>query len=292
MSALLREPAVGETIATLAPLREVIAEHSLSARKALGQNFLLDLNLTRRIARAGGALDEGTVIEIGPGPGGLTRALLLEGATRLVAVEKDARCVAALGPLVDAAQGRLTLHEADALTVNLETLGPAPRRVVANLPYNLATALLLQWLASIERQPGTLKRLTLLFQKEVAARLVAGPRSHPYGRLSVIAQWLCEVERLFDIPPRAFTPPPGVTSTLVALTPRTRPLAPASLSALEAVTAAAFGQRRKMLRQSLRSLGVPVTPLLAAAAAPETARAEELSVEQFCAVAQVLEKAR
>ncbi|MGH6946692.1 MAG: 16S rRNA (adenine(1518)-N(6)/adenine(1519)-N(6))-dimethyltransferase RsmA [Kiloniellales bacterium] len=286
------EPAVAQSIESLAPLREVIAQHGLSARKALGQNFLLDLNLTRRIARAGGALGGGTVIEVGPGPGGLTRALLLEGARCLVAIEKDVRCVAALGPLVEAARGSLALKHADALAVDLETLGPPPRRVVANLPYNLATALLLQWLASIERRPGAVERLTLLFQKEVAARLTAEPRSGAYGRLSVIAQWLCDVERLFDIPPRAFTPPPKVISTLVALTPRARPLAPASRSALEAVSAAAFGQRRKMLRQSLKSLGVPVAPLLAAADAPETARAEELSVEQFCALARALEKER
>ena len=268
----------------LPPLREVIARHGLGARRALGQHFLLDLNLTARIARAAGELGRATVIEIGPGPGGLTRALLQAGARRVVAVERDERCIAALQELAAAYPGRLELIAADALTVDVAALGPAPRKIVANLPYNIATALLLQWLPTIR----AFERLTLMFQKEVAARLVGRPRSKDYGRLSVVTQWLAETRRLFDIPARAFVPPPKVTSTVVELVPRPAPLCAAELADLERVTAAAFGQRRKMLRQSLRSLTPDVGALLAAAQVPETARAEELSIEQFCALARAL----
>jgi 16S rRNA (adenine1518-N6/adenine1519-N6)-dimethyltransferase len=264
----------------------VIARHGIAARKSLGQNFIFDLNLTRRIARAAGALDAGTTIEIGPGPGGLTRALLDEGAGHIVAIERDARCIAALGELASREPGRLTIVEGDALATDPATLGAAPRRIVANLPYNIATALLLRWLDRI----GDYESLTLMFQREVAERLVAVPRSPAYGRLSVLTQWLCEARILFDIPPRAFTPPPKVTSSVVRLVPRATPLAPADKATLERVTAAAFGQRRKMLRSSLKSLGVPVEALLAAADIAATARAEELSVAQFCAIAQAIDK--
>ena len=264
----------------------MIARHGIAARKSLGQNFIFDLNLTRRIARAAGALDAGTTIEIGPGPGGLTRALLAEGAGHVVAIERDARCIAALGELAARYPGRLTIVEGDALTIDPATLGEAPRRIVANLPYNIATALLLRWLDRI----GDYESLTLMFQREVGERLTAAPRGPAYGRLSVLTQWLCEVRILFDIPPRAFTPAPKVTSSVVRLVPRSAPLAPADKPTLERVTAAAFGQRRKMLRSSLKSLGVPVEPLLAATDIPATARAEELSVAQFCALARAIDK--
>lgn len=275
---------VQAAIAALPPLREVIAANDLGARKQLGQNFLLDLNLTGRIARAAGDLSQGTVIEVGPGPGGLTRALLLAGAGRVVAIERDPRCIAALQPLVKAAAGRLKLIEADALSVDIATLGPAPRRIVANLPYNVATPLLMGWLDALP----ALQDMTLMFQKEVAERLRAGRGEGAYGRLSVIVQWLCTADLLFDIPPRAFTPPPKVTSSVVHLVPRAQPLAPAEKKTLERVTAAAFGQRRKMLRQSLKSLGVDPLALLAAAGIEPTLRAEQLSIEQFCALADAL----
>jgi 16S rRNA (adenine1518-N6/adenine1519-N6)-dimethyltransferase len=267
----------------LPPLRDVIARHGLGARRALGQHFLLDLNLTRRIARAAGDLATGTVIEVGPGPGGLTRALLELGARDLVAIERDARCAGALAELAAAWPGRLTVMLADALKVDAGRLGAPPRRIVANLPYNVATPLLLRWLAQIEAFAG----LTLMFQKEVADRLLAAPRSKDYGRLSVLTQWLAAPRRLFDIPARAFTPPPKVTSTVVQLTPLPRPAFAADRVVLERVTAAAFGQRRKMLRQSLKSLAAgDASALLARAGVPETARAEELSVAQFCALAR------
>jgi 16S rRNA (adenine1518-N6/adenine1519-N6)-dimethyltransferase len=268
--------------AALPPLRDVIARHGIAARRSLGQNFLFDLNLTRRIARAAGPLADGTVIEIGPGPGGLTRALLDEGAARVIAIERDRRCLDALAELAAAYPGRLEIIEGDALALDAAELGEPPRRIAANLPYNIATALLLRWLDRI----GAYQSLTLMFQREVAERLVAAPRSPAYGRLSVPVQWLCEAKILFDIPPGAFTPAPKVTSSVVRLVPRPAPLAPADKTVLERVTAAAFGQRRKMLRSSLKSLGLPVEPLLAAAEIPGTARAEELSVAQFCALAR------
>jgi 16S rRNA (adenine1518-N6/adenine1519-N6)-dimethyltransferase len=273
----------------LPPLREVIARHGLGAVRALGQHFLLDLNLTRRIARAAGPLTDGSTIEVGPGPGGLTRALLIEGAAKIYAIEKDRRCLGALAELVAAFPGRLEVVEADALEVDVATLGAAPRRIVANLPYNISTVLLIRWLARLAEAPGCLESLTLMFQKEVAQRLTAAPGSRTYGRLSIPTQWLCETRTLFDVPARAFTPPPKVTSTVVGLVPRPAPSHPASLGHLERVTAAAFGQRRKMLRQSLRGLGVDTMALIAAAGIEETARAEELSVAQFCALARALE---
>jgi 16S rRNA (adenine1518-N6/adenine1519-N6)-dimethyltransferase len=264
----------------------VIRRFGLSARQSLGQNFLLDLNLTRRIARAAAPLDQASVIEIGPGPGALTRALLIEGATHVTAIERDSRCLGALAEIAGAFPGRLTVIEADALEASLPDLVPPPRKIVANLPYNIATPLLLRWLGEV----GAYESLTLMFQKEVAQRLAAAPRSKEYGRLSVLTQWICRVEALFDIPPAAFVPAPKVTSTLVRLTPRATPLAPCRRDLLERVTAAAFGQRRKMLRQSLRALGGDTAALLAAAGVEPTARAEELSVEEFCALARSIDR--
>ncbi len=264
------------------PLREVIARHGIAARKSLGQNFLLDLNLTGRIARAAGRLDDVTVVEIGPGPGGLTRALLAAGAGRIVAIERDPRCLAALSELAAAHPGRLELVAGDALGLDPAALCAPPRKIVANLPYNIATALLIGWLDRI----GEYRSLTLMFQREVALRLTAAPRSKSYGRLSVLAQWLAEPRILFDVPPRAFAPPPKVTSSVVGFRPRAEPLAPAAKAVLERVAAAAFGQRRKMLRSSLKALGLPVAPLLERAGIAPTARAEELSVAEFCALAR------
>lgn len=266
----------------LPPLREVIARFGLEARKSLGQNFLLDLNLTGRIARSAGNLTGVTVMEVGPGPGGLTRALLASEARAVVAVERDRRFIEALQDVVEAAAGRLSIVEADALTVDPVELLPAPRAIVANLPYNVATPLLLGWLERIEQFVS----LTLMFQKEVADRLVARPGSKAYGRLSVITQWRADARVQFNLPPRAFTPPPKVESTVVRLTPRPDP-EPAEWRAVEQVTAAAFGQRRKMLRQSLKSLG-DAEGLLEETGIPPTARAEEVDVAGFAALARAL----
>jgi 16S rRNA (adenine1518-N6/adenine1519-N6)-dimethyltransferase len=267
---------------TLPPLREVIARHGLAARHSLGQHFLLDLNLTGRIARSAGDLESGTTIEIGPGPGGLTRSLLAHGARHVVAIERDERCLPALAEIAAAWPGRLEVIPGDALRIDATRLGERPRRIVANLPYNVATPLLLAWLAAAPH----FERLVLMFQREVADRLISQPRSKAYGRLSVATQWRCQVRRLFDIPPRAFTPAPKVISTVVELTPRAAPLAAADPALLERVTAAAFGQRRKMLRQSLRSLTPDSIRLLAAAGIEETRRAEDLSIAEFAALAE------
>lgn len=274
---------MAEPTTALPPLREVIRRHGLTARRSLGQNFLLDSNLTARIARAAGPLAGINVIEIGPGPGGLTRALLQERVNSVAAVERDDRCVAALAELA-ATDPRLKVVADDAMEIDPALLVPSPRKIVANLPYNIATALLLRWLPDIT----AFQELTLMFQKEVAARLMAKPGNRDYGRLSVLVQWLCEVTALFDIKPSAFVPPPKVTSTLVRIVPRPRPLAPCAQTDLERVTAAAFGQRRKMLRQSLKSLRVPADALLRGAAIAPERRAEELSVEEFCALARVI----
>ncbi len=268
----------------LPPLREVIAQHELAARKSLGQNFLLDLNLTRKIARAAMPWSDATVIEIGPGPGGLTRALLLEDAPRVVAVERDDRCIAALQSVIAAAGGRLTVHAGDALETDFATLTPPPWQVVANLPYNIATPLLLGWLT----QAQNFTRITVLVQKEVAERLAAKPGGKTYGRLAVAAQWRAEVRLLFDIGPQAFVPAPKVTSTIVELTPRAKPLAEAEWSKLERVTAAAFNQRRKMLRAALKSLWPDADAKLEQAGIDPTRRAETLSIEEFCALARLL----
>ena len=270
----------------LPPLREIIARYGIVAHKRLGQNFLLDLNLTGRIARAAGRLDQATVIEIGPGPGGLTRALLASGTRRVVAIERDRRCLAALGELAAAYPGRLDLVAGDALEIDPATLSEKPRKIVANLPYNIATPLLLGWLERVREYES----LTLMFQREVAERLTALPRSKSYGRLSVLAQWLAEVQILFDVPAQAFVPPPRVTSSVVAILPRAEPLAPARRPALERITAAAFGQRRKMLRTSLKPLGLAVGPMLERAGVAPTARAEELSVAEFCALARAIDE--
>lgn len=270
----------------LPPLRDVIARHGLAARKSLGQNFLLDLNLTRRIARSAGSLADHTIVEVGPGPGGLTRALLMEGARRVVAIERDERCLPALAEIEAAAPGRLTVIHGDALEVNMAALVDGPARVVANLPYNVATPLLVNWLET-DPWPPWFSSLTLMFQREVAERIVAEPGSKDYGRLGVLAQWRTEPDILFDIGPKAFTPPPKVTSSVVHLIPRVLPIA-CELRLLERLTAAAFGQRRKMLRSSLQSLGVPAAELLAAAGIEPTERAERLTVDQFCALARML----
>jgi 16S rRNA (adenine1518-N6/adenine1519-N6)-dimethyltransferase len=270
-----------DALARLPPLRETISAHGLDARKQLGQHFLLDLNLTRRIARSAAPLHEGTTIEVGPGPGGLTRALLMEGAGRVVAIEVDRRAIAALGELQQAADGRLDIIEADALAIDITSLGPPPRRIVANLPYNVSTPLLLRWLHAAD----ALTDMVLMFQKEVVDRLVARPRSKAYGRLSVIAQHVCTVRPLFDIAPSAFVPPPKVTSSVVRLTPLPPSQRLADLVPLERVTAAAFGQRRKMLRGSLSSLFDDPTSLLHSLDLSPTARAEELAVADFVRLA-------
>jgi 16S rRNA (adenine1518-N6/adenine1519-N6)-dimethyltransferase len=269
----------------LPPLREVIRRHDLKPRKSLGQNFLLDLNLTARIARAGGSLAGVTVVEIGPGPGGLTRALLAEGAARVIAVERDERAVAALGEIAARYPDRLSVIAGDALEFDaLSHLGRGPVRVIANLPYNIATALLVRWL-SVEPWPPWYDSLVLMFQREVAERIVAPPGSKTFGRLSVLAGWRTEAKILFDVSAAAFVPPPKVTSSIVRLVPRPAPL-PCDRRILERVTEAAFGQRRKMLRQSLRSLGTDPRPLLAAAGIAETARAEDIPVAGFVALAR------
>jgi 16S rRNA (adenine1518-N6/adenine1519-N6)-dimethyltransferase len=269
----------------LPPLREVIRRHELRAKKSLGQNFLLDLNLTGRIARVAGPLEGVTVVEIGPGPGGLTRALLAAGARRVIAVERDPRAMAALAEIAARYPGRLEAVEGDALIFDPRPcLGGKPARVVANLPYNIATALLVGWLG-VEPWPPWYDRLVLMFQREVAERIVAAPGTKAYGRLSVLAQWRCEARILFDVPASAFVPPPRVMSSLVALVPRASPL-PCDRRALERVTAAAFGQRRKMLRQSLKSLGCDPAALLAEAAIEPTARAEAIAVDGFVALAR------
>jgi len=271
-------------VAALPPLRETIATHGLDARKRFGQHFLLDLNLTRRIARAAAPLDQGTIIEIGPGPGGLTRALLLEGAARVVAVEVDPRPLAALAELAAAADGRLQVIEADALTVDLTDLGPAPRRIVANLPYNVSTPLLVRWL----QRADAIEDMVLMFQKEVVDRLVAAPRSKDYGRLSVLAQHVCTVRRLFDVPASAFVPPPKVTSSVARLTPKPTGEYLANLAPLEKITAAAFGQRRKMLRGSLAGVFADPVAVLEGLGLAPTARAEELTVADFVRLAGAL----
>ena len=272
-------------IDTLPPLRDAIRRYGLTPRKSLGQNFLLDLNLTGRIARAAGPLDGVTVIEVGPGPGGLTRALIAEGARHVIAIERDDRAIAALAEIAEHYPGRLTVVAADALTFDVAPfLKDGPVRVVANLPYNIATALLIGWLTA-EPWPPWYDRLTLMFQREVAERIVAGPGSKTYGRLSVLAGWRTQAKMLFDIAPSAFVPPPNVTSTVVQFVPRAAPL-PCDRRTLERVTEAAFGQRRKMLRQSLRSLGVDPLPLLESAGIDPTARAEDIAVEGFVALAR------
>jgi len=271
----------------LPPLREVIERHGLRAKKELGQNFLLDLNLTGKIARAAGPLDKALVIEVGPGPGGLTRALLAHGAGHVVAIERDARCIGALEEIAAHYPGRLDIIPGDAMKADYGALaaGHDDVRIIANLPYNIGTQLLIGWIATLEWPPFW-RSMTLMFQREVAERIVATREDDAYGRLGVLTGWRCEARILFDLPPQAFTPPPKVTSSVVQLTPRPSPL-PAPLAALERITESAFGQRRKMLRQSLKSLGGET--LLAAAGIDGTRRAETLSVAEFAALANMLE---
>jgi 16S rRNA (adenine1518-N6/adenine1519-N6)-dimethyltransferase len=271
----------------LPPLREVIRRHGLGARKSLGQNFLLDLNLTARIARAAGPLDGVTVIEVGPGPGGLTRALLALGARRVIAIERDDRAVAALQQIAEHYPGRLDIVADDALTFDVRSrLDHGPARIVANLPYNIATALLVSWVTA-EPWPPWYEAAILMFQREVAERIVAKPGSKNYSRLSVLVGWRCEARILFDVAASAFVPPPKVTSSLVRLVPRAEPLA-CDRKTLERVTEAAFGQRRKMLRQSLKSLDTDVAGLLADAEIDPTARPQDISVEGFVRLARAL----
>jgi 16S rRNA (adenine1518-N6/adenine1519-N6)-dimethyltransferase len=273
----------------LPPLREVIASLGLSARRSLGQNFLLDLNLTRRIAREAGPLEGRTVLEVGPGPGGLTRALLAEGAAEVVAIERDARCLPALAEIGRAYPGRLTVVEGDALEADEPALlqGRGRAIVVANLPYNVATALLVKWLA-LDAWPPWYESLTLMFQREVAERIVAQPSTPAYGRLSVISQWRTRPKILFDVNRSAFTPAPKVTSSVVRFEALAKPRGEAQPKLLERATAAAFGQRRKMLRSSLKTLGPQSDALIAKAGLDPTARAEDVAVEGFAALARAL----
>ena len=267
----------------LPPLREVIATHDLSAQKKFGQNFLFDLNLTGRIARAAAPLDDATVIEIGPGPGGLTRALLFNGAKNLTVIERDPRCQPVLEQISNHYPDALHVIDGDALDVDVTKLGPAPRKIVANLPYNVGTQLLLGWLMQIDQFAS----LTLMFQKEVAERVVARPKTKAYGRLSVLCQYLCDCDILFDVHRSAFTPPPKVTSAVVQLRPKADRGTDINLDSLAQITQAAFGQRRKMLRASLKTLNVNVGELLAKSGITETVRAEELSVADFVRLTQV-----
>ena len=269
----------------LPPLREVIARYGIRARRQLGQHFLLDLNLCRRIVRAAGDIAGKTVVEIGPGPGGLTRTLLETEAARVIAVERDPRCIDALSDLSRRYANRLDVVAGDALDFDISALvGTGRVAVVANLPYNVATPLLIGWLRNVD----SISAMTLMFQKEVAERIVAAPGTGAYGRLAVVAQWLCEARRAFDVAPTAFVPPPRVTSTVVNLLPRDAPLAPADMAVLETVTAAAFGRRRKMLRSALAGLVEDPEALLEQAGIAATARAETLPPEAFCALARGL----
>ncbi|MHA3913401.1 16S rRNA (adenine(1518)-N(6)/adenine(1519)-N(6))-dimethyltransferase RsmA [Halovulum sp. GXIMD14793] len=271
----------------LPPLREVIATHGLSARKSLGQNFLLDLNLTRKIARATGDLTTCDVLEVGPGPGGLTRALLMEGARRVVAIERDDRCLQALEDIASAYPDRLTVVSGDALQIDPAPHLTQPVRIAANLPYNIGTELLVRWLTP-KSWPPLWQSMTLMFQREVAERIVATPGSKSYGRLSVLAQWRSDARIVFDLPPQAFTPPPKVTSSVVHLERLKTPRYPADADKLQRLTAAAFGQRRKMLRASLKSLAPDAEARIAACDIDPTARAETLTLEQFCQLSNAL----
>jgi 16S rRNA (adenine1518-N6/adenine1519-N6)-dimethyltransferase len=269
----------------LPPLREVIARHGLDALKSLGQNFLLDLNITQKVARNAGRIDDAIVVEIGPGPGGLTRALLALGAKHVIAIERDRRAIPALAEISDHYPGRLTVIEGDALTIDIAQLAQpgVPLKIVANLPYNIGTQLLVNWLTI--PWPPFWQSLTLMFQKEVGERIVAEAGDDHYGRLGVLCGWLTKAEMMFDLSPQAFTPPPKVTSTVVHIEPRANPI-PCELAKLERVTHAAFGQRRKMLRQSLKPLGGEA--LLNKAEIDASRRAETLSIEEFCRIANLL----
>jgi 16S rRNA (adenine1518-N6/adenine1519-N6)-dimethyltransferase len=281
----MNEPADGDltaSIDTLPPLRLLVESMDMRARKSLGQNFLFDLNLTRKIARSAGPLT-GTTIEIGPGPGGLTRALLLEHAAHVIAIEKDRRASAVLSSLSAAAGDRLTLIEADALTSPIWELGTAPRRIIANLPYNIATTLLIQWLA----HASCFDSMTLMFQREVAERITARPAEAAYGRLSVLTRWLADAEILFDVPASAFVPQPKIISSIVQIVPLAQPRYPCSQHALEFITRTAFGQRRKMLRSSLKKINGD--QLLAEAGIAPESRPQDIDIEEFCKLANLYE---
>lgn len=275
------------TIDGLPPLREVIRAHDLVAKKQLGQNFLLDLNLTAKIARSAGDLSACDVLEVGPGPGGLTRGLLVEGARRVLAVEKDPRCMPALAEIAAAYPGRLEVINGDALEVDALAHLTAPVRIIANLPYNVGTELLIRWLTP-KVWPPFWDSLTLMFQKEVAERIVAKPRTEHYGRLALLAQWRCDAKIVLVLPPEAFTPAPKVHSAVVHLTRLMEPRYPADEAVLNRITAIAFNQRRKMLRSSLKGMGPAIEAQLVAAGIEPTARAEEISLERFCALARVV----
>lgn len=276
---------------TLPSLERIIQRHGLSAKKSLGQHFLLDAAITDDIARYAGDLTQTNVIEIGPGPGGLTRSLLAAGAKQVIAVEKDERCIHALAEIKIIAGEQLQIIPADALETDAMTLAPAPRKVVANLPYNIGTELLLHWLDAIYQQgANAFESLTLMFQKEVAERIVAAPHTKDFGRLSVISQWLCEVRYDFKLPPEAFSPPPKVSSAVVTLIPRAKPLVDVKKETLELVVAKAFGQRRKMLRQALKGLAIPAEALLAAANIEPTLRAEALDVKTLANLAKTYQR--
>ncbi len=273
---------VKKQISALPPLSQLVSESQLYAKKSLGQNFLFDLNLTAKIASQT-LVSDGTIIEVGPGPGGLTRSLLTQTDAAIIAIEKDRRAIGFLDHLVAAAQGRLSLHEADALKAPLWEMGSAPRAIVANLPYNIATSLLLNWLS----HATDFTSFVLMFQKEVAMRICARPSSPAYGRLSIISQWLTTTELLFDIPPEAFVPAPKITSSVVRLVPRAEPLFPCDKNVLETVTAKAFSQRRKMMRASFKSLGGET--MLREVGIDPTIRPQDLEIEAFCALARHLE---
>ncbi len=275
------------TIDGLPPLREVIRAHDLVAKRQLGQNFLLDLNLTAKIARSAGDLTACDVLEVGPGPGGLTRGLLAEGARHVVAVEKDARCIPALTQIADAHPGRLTVIHGDALDLDLLAHLTPPVRIIANLPYNIGTELLIRWLTP-KAWPPVWTSLTLMFQKEVAMRIVAQPRSDHYGRLALLVQWRCDAKIVLTLPPEAFTPAPKVHSAVVHLTRLAAPRFAAPEAVLNRITTMAFNQRRKMLRSSLKAMGPEIEDQLIAAGIAPTARAEEISLEQFCALARIV----
>lgn len=268
----------------LPPLRDVIAQNDLRAEKKLGQNFILDLNITDKIARAAGKMTERNVVEIGPGPGGLTRSLLRQNPLSLTAVEFDLRAVHALAPVQAAAEGKLKIVNADALRQNLLDLVPAPRGIVANLPYNIATPLLTGWLEQLRDNPGCFDSMVLMFQKEVAMRITATPDDKEYGRLAIISQWLCDVDRVFDLPPSAFVPPPSVTSSVVRFIPKTLPADAPAFATVEKITAAAFGQRRKMLKSCLKQW----PGLLEKAGIDGTLRAEQVPVSDFIRLAKAL----
>ena len=272
---------INTKIFNLPPIAVVVEKYDLTPNKSWGQNFIFDLNLTRKIARAANLSSNETIFEIGPGPGALTRALFIEGAGKIIAIERDKRAITALSELVDICNGKLELIPDDALKVPINKMGVLPRRIVANLPYNIATQLLLNWLQT----PNAFKAITVMVQKEVAMRICAKPGSSNYGRLSIITQWLTRPKMLFDIPASAFHPKPKVTSTLLEIIPRSQPLFPAKRQILEKITAQAFGQRRKMLRSSLKKVGGD--DLLLATNIDPTLRPENLSIEDFCGLAQV-----